>query len=99
MISKQGYALKLETVFRFDDEIPVSADKFQQDYQSALKEGLSSLSARGIITTDEFNLWLEEYSFDNMGFGEIIDDALRREMLQELYERIRAITKKRREDK
>ena len=99
MILKQGYALKLETAFRIGNEIPVSADRFQLDYHSAFEEGLSSLCARGIISTDEFKLWLEEYGIDNMTLGEIIDDALRREMLQELYERIRAITQKWREDK
>lgn len=56
MILKQGYALKLETAFRIGNEIPVSADRFQLDYHSAFEEGLSSLCARGIISTDEFKL-------------------------------------------
>lgn len=85
MISNHQYALKLETLFRIGDNITVSADRFQQDYHLALEEGLSHMSTKGIISPSEFNMWLEEYSFDDLTLGEIIDDLSTLETLQELF--------------
>ena len=96
MKSKQGYALKLETAFRINNSISVSADAFRINYYSALESGLGYLVAQGVLTSADINQWMEEYGFASFSFDEIINDEEKREQLDEMLMSLNSLCNRKR---